>query len=200
MWVIYHKEKRKVVGLSADGEPELDKDYALEEVVRGLINAEAVNKYDALLVSDRAQARALFRTRYDRIVLREEPPGKLQIAIEELRLSFLRLSCDAPDVHPVDGIPEIRADGTSFTTITVLKVDEEGMPQQGNDDNDLLYLRTDYGTLFDADGAQEISSIMLQSGQATFRLVSEKARRVATVQVFNAGANLQNSSIRIEFI
>jgi hypothetical protein len=200
MWVIYDKEKRQVVGLSADGEPELDKDYALEEVVRGLLNAEAVDKYDALLVSDRAQARALFRTPYDWMVLREAPQGQLQIVIEELRLSFLRLSCDAPDVHPVDGIPEIHADGASFTTIAVLKVDEQGMPQQGNDDNDLLYLRTDYGTLFDADGAHEISSIELQSGQAAFRLVSEKARRVATVQVFNADANLQNRSIRIEFI
>jgi hypothetical protein len=180
MWVIYRKEKRQVVGMSADGEPELDKDYALEEVVRGLGNAEAVNQYDALLVSDRAR--------------------QLHIAIEELRLSFLRLSCDAPDVHPVDGIPEIRADGTSFTTITAQKVDDRGKPQPGNSDNDLLYLRTDYGTLFDADGAQEISSIKLQSGQAAFRLVSEKARRVATVQVFNADANLQNGSIRIEFI
>ena len=59
MWVIYHKEKRKVVGLSADGEPELDKDFALEEVVRGLANAEAVDQYDALLVSDRAQAQRI---------------------------------------------------------------------------------------------------------------------------------------------
>ena len=148
MWVIYHKERRKVVGLSADCEPELDKDFALEEVVRGLVNAEAVQQYDALQVSDRTQASALLNTPLDRLILREGPRGRLQVAIEEPKLSFLRLSCDAPDVHPVDGIPEIRADGASFTTITVQKVDEQGKPQQANSDNDQLYLRTDYGTLF----------------------------------------------------
>ena len=200
MWVIFHKETRKVVGLSADSEPELDKNFALEEVVRGLVNAEAVQQYDALQVSDRTQASALLNTPLDRLILREGPRGRLQVATEEPKLSFLRLSCDAPDVHPVDGIPEIRADGASFTTITVQKVDEQGKPRQANSDNDQLYLRTDYGTLFDADGAQEITAIKLRRGQATFRLVSEKARRVATVQVFNADTNLLDGSIRIEFI
>jgi hypothetical protein len=200
MWVIYHKEARQVVGLSADGEPDLDKDFALDEVVRGLVHAEAVNKYDALQVSDRTQAQALHTTPLDRLVLRDAPKGKLQVAIEEPKQSFLRLSCDAPDVHPVDGIPEIHADGASFTTITVQKVDESGKPQQGNSDNDLLYLRTDYGTLFSTDGKGEITSIKLRRGQAAFRLVSERARRVATVQVFNADANMQDRTIRVEFI
>jgi hypothetical protein len=120
--------------------------------------------------------------------------------LEKKIQSFLQLSCDAPDFHPVDGIPEISADGESFTTITAQKIDESGEPQQGNKDNDLLYLRTDYGTLFGSDGKAEISSIKLKRGQAAFRLVSEKARRVATVQVFNADANLMDHSIRIEFI
>jgi hypothetical protein len=200
MWVIYHRENRKIVGLSADCELELDKDFALEEVVRGLANAEAMDKYDALQVSDRAQARVLISTSPNRMVLREMPRGRLQVAIEEPKLSLLLLSCDAPDVHPADGVPEIRADGTSFTTITVQKADEGGQPKQGNGDNDLLYLRTDYGTLFNADGKEEITSIKLRRGQAAFRLVSENARRVATVQVFNADANLQDRTIRIEFI
>lgn len=200
MWLIFDTETRKVVGLSADSEPDLDKNYALEEVVRGLVNAKAVQQYDALQVSDRTQASVLLNTPRDRLILREGPRGSLQVAIEEPKLSFLRLSCDAPDVHPVDGIPEIRADGASFTTITVQKVDEQGKSRQGNSDNDQLYLRTDYGTLFDADGAQEINAIKLRRGRATFRLVSEKARRVATVQVFNADANFLDGSIRLEFI
>lgn len=200
MWVIYHKETHKIVDLSADGEPELEKDFALEEVVRGLGNAEAVDQYDALQVSDRTQAQVLINTPREWLVLREAPKGKLQVAIEEPRLSFLLLSCDAPDVHPADGMPEIHADGASFTTITVQKVDRRGKPQQGNSDNDLLYLRTDHGTLYSTDGKQEITSIKLRRGQAAFRLVSEKARRVATVQVFNADANLLDRSIRIEFI
>ena len=200
MWVIYQKKTRKIVGLSADGEPDLEKDFALNEVVRGLGDAEAVDQYDALQVSDRTQAQVLIKTPREWLVLREAPKGTLQVAIEEPKLSFLLLSCDAPDVHPADGIPEIRADGTSFTTITVQKVDGGGKPQQGNSDNDLLYLRTDYGTLYSADGKQEITSIKLRRGQAAFRLVSEKARRVATVQVFNADANLLDRSIRIEFM
>jgi hypothetical protein len=103
-------------------------------------------------------------------------------------------------VHPVGGIPDIRADGASLTTIAAQRVDERGKPQQGNSDYDLLYLHTDYGTLFSAGGKQEITVIKPRRGQAAFRLVSEKARRVAIVQVFNADANLQDRSICIEFI
>ena len=200
MWVIYHKEMRKVVGLSAHSDLELDKNFALEEVVRGQGNAENLHQYDALQVSDHTQASALFNTPLDRLILREGPRGRLQVVIEEPKLSFLRISCDAPDVHPVDGIPTIRADGASSTTITVQKVDEQGKSRQGNSDNDQLYLRTDYGTLVDADGAQEINTIKLRRGQATFRLVSEKARRLATVQLFNADTNLLDGSIRLEFV
>ena len=200
MWVIYHKEERKVVGLSADGEPELDKDYILAEVVRGLVDVGAVHKYDALHVSNHMQALALIGMPLDQLKVREAPKDMLQVAIDEPKLSFLLVNCDPPDVHPVDGIPEIRADGTSFTTITVQKVDEGGKPKQANSDNDIVYLRTDYGTLFSGDGKEEITSIKLRRGQATFRLVSERARRVATVQVFNADANLQDRTIRVEFI
>jgi hypothetical protein len=200
MWVIYHKKDRKIVGLSADCEPDLERDYALEEVVKGLVNAEAVSKYDAVQVSDHTQARAILTAPGEHLVLRETPKGKLYVAIEEPKQSYLLLSCDAPDVHPVDGIPEIRADGESFTVITAQKIGDRGEPQQSNKDNDFLYLRTDYGALFSADGQEEIGSIKLKKGQAAFRLVSEKARRVATVQVFNADANLMDRSIRIEFI
>jgi hypothetical protein len=200
MWVIYHKKDRNIVGLSAECEPDLERDYALEEVVKGLIKREAVNKYDAVQVSDRAQAIALLTAPRELLVLRETPKGKLYVAIEEPKLSFLLLSCDAQDVHPVDGIPEIHADGESFTTITVQKIDDHGEPQQGNKDNDLLYLRADYGALFSDDGKEGIGSIKLKKGQAAFRLVSETARRVATVQVFNADPNLVDRNIRIEFI
>jgi hypothetical protein len=82
----------------------------------------------------------------------------------------------------------------------VQKVDHQGEPQQANKDNDLLYLRTNYGTLFSDDGHEEINSIKLKRGHAVFRLVSETARRVATVEVFNVDPNLTDCSIRIEFI
>ena len=200
MWVIYQQKERKIVGLSADCEPDLEKDFALQEVISGLVNAEAVTMYDALQVSDRAHARTLLNTPLDRLVLREIPKGNLQVAIEDPTLSFLLLSCDAQEVHPVDGIPTISADGTSFATITLQKTDAQGKPRQGNSDNDLFYLRTDYGSLMSADGKAAITSIKLNRGRAAFRLVSEPARRVATVQVFNADDNIPDRSIRIEFV
>ena len=200
MWVIYQRKDRKVVGLSADCEPDLDKQFALEEVVRGLVNSEAVIKYDAFQVRDREQARTLLHARREYLVLRETSKGQMQVVVEEPKRSFLLLKCDAPDVHPVDGIPEISADGESFATITLQKTDDRRESLQRNNDNDQLYLRTDYGALFSADGKEGISSIKLKKGQAAFRLVSEKARRVATVRVFNADANLLDQSIRVEFI
>jgi len=200
MWVIYLKKDRKIVGLSADCEIDLPKESAIEEVVKGLINPEPLSKYEALQVRDREQARALLHAPREFVVLREVAKGNWQAAIEEPKRSFLLLNCDAPDVHPVDGIPEIKADGQAFTTITVQKSDEQGVLLQGKGDTDQLYLRTDYGTLFSADGKTEINSIKLKKGQAAFRLVSEKARRIATVQVFNADTYVLDRTIRIEFI
>jgi hypothetical protein len=200
MWVIYRKSDQQIVGMSADSELDLDKQFALEEVVKGLANPGSPGDYDAIQVTDRAQARAFMTSRPDRLVLKKGPGGSLQLTIVEPKISSLILSSDAPDVHPVDGLPEIAANGSSFTRITVQKVDERGRPQADRNDNDLLYLRTDHGSLRSVDGSEEVSSLRLEKGQAVFRLVSEEARRVATVQVFNADPNLRDSSIRIEFI
>lgn len=200
MWIIYHKKDRKVVGITPHGGIDPEKETALQVIVSGLVTADPVNQYDAIQVTDNEQAYAYINAYPESLVVREPSKGKVQLAIEPPKRFGLLLNCDAPDVHPVDGISEIAADGKSFTTITVQKTDERGEPQQGNKDNDQLYLRTDYGTLFSADGKAEITSIKLKKGQAAFRLVSEKARRVATVQVFNADGNLLNGAIRIEFI
>jgi hypothetical protein len=200
MWIVYHKKDFKIVGLSADCEPDLDKNFALEEVVKGLVKPEPLSKYDAVQVTDRGQAHALIHAPRESLFLREVSKGKLQVTVEEPEPAYLVLSSDAPDVHPVDGISEIKADGESFTTITVVKVDARGQPLQGKNDNDQLYLRADYGTLLSADGKKQINSIKLKKGEASFRLVSERARRVASVQVFNADAGLLDRTIRIEFI
>lgn len=168
MWVIYQKKERKIVGMSADCEVELDRGFALEEVVKGLVDSAPLGEYDAIQVSDREAARALLSVPCEWLVLRKAPKGKLQVAAEEPRRSFLLLGCDALDAHPVDGIPEISADGESFTTITVQKLDERGELQQGEKDNDLLYLRTDYGALFSADGKEEITSIKLKKRSSGF--------------------------------
>jgi hypothetical protein len=199
MWVVYRKRDHKIVGCSADSGIELEKAFALDEIVKGLANAEAIGKYDALQVADRDQARAVLAASRDRVALRENTKGALQVAITNEE-SFLALTSDAPDVHPVDGIGAIKADGQSFTTIAVQKMAADGQPQEGKQDNDLLYLRADYGTLLSADGKEPITSIRLKKGQAAFRLVSETARRVATVQVFNGDRALHDRVMRIEFV
>jgi hypothetical protein len=200
MWIIYRKSDKKIVGMSVYSELELDKQFALEEVVRGLIDPGPPGEFDAIQVTDRAEAMAIMSAPLEELVLEKAPAGNLQISIVKPKISFLKLTSDAPDVHPVDGTAEIPADGKSFTTITVQKVDESWQPQTSRSDNDLLYLRTDNGILQSEDGAEEINSIKLKKGQAAFRLVSDKAKRVASIQAFNADPNLSDSGIQIEFI
>lgn len=199
MWAIYHKSELKIVGLSADCEPDLEKSVALEEVVRGLLNPRDLSEYDAIQVSDRAQASAFMNAFPDKLILRDGPEDYLQLAIEEPKIFSLRLQSDSANLHPVDGTPAIAADGNSFTTITVQKIDTYGNLQQAENDNDLLYLRTDYGSIRSINGEAGLSKINLEKGEARFQLVSEKAYRLATVQVFNADNNMLNTSIRIEF-
>ncbi len=198
MWVIYHKKNNSVVGLSADADVDIDKELAIHETVKGLVKSEPLNRYDAIQITDRQQAQTLMSVPFDRLTLKTVK-GKVQVAVQELSEAYLAITCDATDLHPVDGLPTVKADGESFTTVTVQKLDAQGKPKQGTSDNDLLYLRTDYGTLLSADGKEEISSLKLKKGQASFRLVSEKARRVATVQLFNADASVYNAAFRVEF-
>jgi hypothetical protein len=200
MWIVYRKKDKKVVGLSADSDVDLAKDVALNEIVTGLPDAEALKNYDAVQVTDRAKSGKYLAAFPNNLVLRENAGGKLQFAIETQERCLLAMSCDAPDAHPVDGIPEIKADGKSFTTISVQKINEQGEPQQSKNDNDQLFLRTDFGALFSEDGKEAINSIKLKKGQAAFRLVSETNRRIASVQVFNSDPNLFDQRIRVEFI
>lgn len=200
MWVIYRKSDLRIMGMSAHTEHELDKDFALKEVVRGLVNGGKPDEYDAIQIKDESKILPIMSAPPNKQVLKRDKKGTLVPATEEARSSMLVLRSDAPDVHPVDGIPEIPADGNSFTSITIQKIDADGQPLEGKEDADLLYLRTNYGALMSDDGKKEVNSIKLVKGQAVFRLASEKAKRVATVEVFNADQSVQNASVRIEFI
>jgi hypothetical protein len=200
MWIVYQKKDRQVVGLSAICEPDLEKETAVGEIVKGLVSPGPADKYDAVQVKDQNQALTFMAAPLHHLVIGESGKGKAQASIEAPRAFRLLIQSDAPDVHPVDGIPEIKADGTSFTTVTVQKIDERGEAQKRRDDNDELHLRTTAGTLQSADGKEAISSVKLKQGQAAFRLLSEKARRVATVSIFNGDSSVQDGTIRIEFI
>ncbi len=116
------------------------------------------------------------------------------------QMTFLKLNSDAPDQHIVDGIGEVPADGTSFCNITIAKHSLNGTPLTSEEHQDELFLRTTGGLIMDATGETHIRSLHLQSGQATFRLISEANPKLVTVSVLGQNPNLPKAEIQIEFI
>jgi hypothetical protein len=117
----------------------------------------------------------------------------------ELEFTQLKVTSDAKDFHTVDGIGEIPADGQSFTTITIEKLNSQGDPLRRGRDNDEVFLRTNAGVIKDEQGSQDIRNLKLTKGKASFRLYSEDRKRVATVQLISANPYLADTSISIEF-
>ncbi len=113
-------------------------------------------------------------------------------------LAVLQLTSDAKDQHPVDGVPEIVADGKSFSTITVAKLGADGRPLTRRADNDQVFLRTTGGSLVDAAG-KAVRSVKLSAGKATFRIVSEPAGRLVTIEAIGQPP-LAGASLRLEFV
>jgi hypothetical protein len=201
MWIVFQKKDRRVVGMSAAGANDPPKLEAIAEIVRGLVNKGAEDTYDAVQVTDPAEVASTMSGPLHHLVIEETPKGKQQrMTVQRRGPALLVIRSDAPDLHEADGIPGIAADGTSFTTITVQKVSASGEPQTARSDNDTVYLRTTAGTLVSADGKEPVAKLKLKQGQASFRLVSEKARRVATVTAFNADEMLENAAVQVEFI
>ena len=110
------------------------------------------------------------------------------------------LTADAPDRHVVDGIGEIVADGTSYCTITVQKLDQNGVAVSGSEHQDELFVRTTGGSIMDEKGEQRIRSLTLRSGRAAFRLVSELSPKIVTVSVFSRDPLMSKAEIQIEFV
>ena len=199
MWVIYHKQSQKIAGVTANTDLDIDKEAALTEIVGGLAKPSAADEYDAIQVKDRKEATKYMAAFPSKLVI-TRTTGKLQLVIRDPEAFSLHITTDASDKHPIDGIPGIPADGTSFATITVQKIDDRRKRQSAKTDNDQIYLRTNCGIIRNAEGTGNINAIQLSKGAAVFRLVSEKIKRVATVQVMSASPMLRHSRIRIEFI
>lgn len=199
MWIVYRSENLEIVGLTAHGTLELPREDAIAGVVVS-DDAAAAKAVGALLVRDSQRAHEIMAAHATRRLSLRPGTEEPAIVIAPVREFHLALTCDAPDVHPVDGIPEIAADGKAFTLITVLKLDVGRKPVSGKEHDDQLYLRTTHGTLQNATGKEEVSRIKLKNGKAELRLRSEAARRVATVRVFNADKELRDATIQIEFI
>jgi hypothetical protein len=107
------------------------------------------------------------------------------------------LSAPAAELHPVDGIPVLPADGKSALEITLQKVDEAGKALKRKADSDEVYLRCTGGLLQDADGNPLKGAVALSAGSARVRLVSEPYRRVVTLQVLSKA--VAGASLTVEF-
>src|SRR4030095_14574773 len=75
--------------------------------------------------------------------------------------ALLGLTSDAPDRHVVDGIGEVVADGASYCTITVQKMDMNGVAVSGSEHQDELFVRTTGGVIMDERGERRIRSLQL---------------------------------------
>ena len=100
----------------------------------------------------------------------------------------------------MDGIGEIAADGASYCTITVQKMDLNGVAVSGSENQDELFVRITGGTIMDDKGEQRIRSLALRSGHAAFRLVSERSPKIVTVSVFSRDPLISKVEIQIEFV
>jgi hypothetical protein len=206
MWVIFRKSDNEVVGLSADSEFDLDKDEALQEVVRGIAGTNDPKDFDAFQVKGRdkvAQVQEkLLRGRGRAKIKKPSKAGEdFDVAEEAEEVASLKITVAGPmesavETHPVDKVPLIPGNGQSFLIITLQKVDAQGKPLARKKDNDLFWLRTDHGRLRTIDRETDVRSIQLSSGVASFVLNSEPAKRLATVQIFNENSR---NAVQVEF-
>jgi hypothetical protein len=167
--------------------------------VGGSVAPGKLSEYDALQVSDGSLAQRYMEA-FPRRLRVVGDAGKPKLVVRDPESFSLFIESDAEDKHPVDGIPEIAADGASSTLITITKIDERFKPQKGDGDSEELYLRTDHGIVRDEKGESDINKVQLTKGQAKIRLFSEKLKRVATLHIISAAPHLGDASIRIEFI
>lgn len=134
----------------------------------------------------------------------EQPPSAFRVDSETGTLvqredwvepepaTALSVQADAPDFSPIDGIPELPADGESSITITVQKISlHTGNPLTGARHTNLLNIRTTAGTL----SARQTS---LSQGKANFSLRSSTETVVAEVKVW-AKAIPKPAILRVEF-
>lgn len=198
MWIVFKKKELSVAGLTPHTEVGLTKKAAIKEIVDGLLDPGKLSDYDAIEFNDEEKALEILHAFPGKLFLKGDAKNP-KVTIREPESFSLRIHIDAPDKHPVDGIHEIPADGKSSARITVRKVDERLKVQKSTRDNDEIFLRTNFGTLRDADG-KGISSIKLKEGRGTFYICSEKVRRVATIELLSKDSKLQDTMVRVEFI
>jgi hypothetical protein len=198
MWVIFRKSDKKVLSTSPGPRGAGKKNGVLEEVVRGLEGAPELADVDAIEVEDERTVLALSEgLALGRVTVEPTKEGGLTLVDASPELTIVLVTTDAQQFHPVDNVPLIAGNGTAFLTVTLQKVKQEGgIPlTRVTKDNEVIWLRTDHGTLReDKDGSpQEIRSVKLAGGTAKFRLYSENAK-------LSTNPALRLGGVRVEFI
>ncbi|HEX9023167.1 MAG TPA: hypothetical protein VF799_04925, partial [Geobacteraceae bacterium] len=177
MWVVYKKKERKIIGLTPNCDIDLDKETAIAEIVAGSRDPGDIGEYDALQVTDMGMASQYMRAFPERLVI-AGTAAKPKLSIRDPEINSLYITTNATSRHPVDGIPEIPADGKSSLLLTIQKMDVRAKPLAGPEDNDQLYFRTDHGVVRSASGKEDIHGIRLKRGKAGIRLFSDTVKRV----------------------
>jgi hypothetical protein len=208
MWVIFRKSDGQVMGTSGDTGAVPKKGDALDAVAGGLPDRDGDVKveYDAIQIEEHSEegSRLLKALLLGQASIQEDPGGIPRVVEEEVpAATAVTIAANARESHPVDNVPLIPGDGTSFLVVTLQKILEEGRtPLTGAEDSDVIWLRTSHGSLRENkdDNPQEIRSVKLVRGTAKFRLYSEKAKRLATVDMLSENPNLRLPGLRVEFI
>ncbi|HYU34423.1 MAG TPA: hypothetical protein VEW48_19910 [Thermoanaerobaculia bacterium] len=204
MWVVFRKSDGAVVGSTADSAIAVAKESALQEVIANLADAKNPNDFDAIEVKDREKlSRLAERATRRQAKVQTSKAGNLELVDDLAEPAVLAVSTNATQFHPIDKVPLIPGDGQSFLVVTLQKVDTSGKPMnRKTKDNEVIWLRTTNGSLReDKDqNPQEIRSLTLAAGTASFRIYSEPAKRLATVQMLTANPDLTISGLQVEFI
>lgn len=211
MWVVYLKSNREIVGASGAGGKDRPKEDAMEEIVRGLAAPQDISAYDAIQIEEPEKIQQFFGARMRRTARLVETAGKVNFVEQAAEEFLLAVTVEGTqDLHPVDQVPLMPANPTSFVTIRLQKTDATGKPMTRKTlDKDVLWLRTDAGFLRADQGPggttsagmmpPDIRSVTLVSGAASFRLYADTVKRLATVQILSTDPRL-NATVRVELI
>lgn len=203
MWVVFRKSDRQVLGSTIDTGIERSKEEALKEVARGLAGKANLEELDAVEVKDGTSFGNLTRAvATGQARVRDLAGGKMDVVDDTPESTTVQITTDAQQFHPVDNVPLIPGDGQSFLVVTLQKVNDQGQAvSRKTVDNEVIWLRTSHGSLrSDDERGVEIRSVKLVSGTASFRLYSEPAKRLATVQMLSANPDLRMGGLQVEFI
>ena len=201
MWVVYRKSDGAVIAKTRS--PQVNPQAMLEEVVRGLADSPPITGFDVVFTKEGDTVSQMSRPgRRQQLAVRIKTDGTAQIVDETPDESFLQVTTNATQFHPVDEVPLIPADGGSFLVVTLQKLNEEREAvTRKTVDTETIWLRTDHGTLREhAEDPQDIRSVKLASGAASFRIYAGNERRLATVHMLSTNPNLQFGSLQVEFI